>query len=249
MVIDDTIRARWYGGTRDCSQIIAVVFHYTANTGRSATARSNAQYFAAGTRKASAHFIVDEGVTVYQCVPLTQVAWAVGDGNGGTMGALVNNANSVSIEMVSHTDESGAPYLPEQTLRNAARLYGQICKRLPNVRYVVRHYDVSGKRCPAPLVDEEKWSAFLRMLKEELCMTKQELLSIAGTGDVPSDWAREAAAWAREQKIFTGDGAGNYGWQQPITREAVAQVLYRLWKNTLELVRQMAAERNTGEAD
>lgn len=63
-------------------------------------------------------------------------------------------------------------------------------------------------------------------LKEELDMTKEELVSIAGTGDQPSAWAREATAWAKENEIINGDGEGNYGWQQPITREALATVLY-----------------------
>ena len=57
-------------------------------------------------------------------------------------------------------------------------------------------------------------------------MTKQELLSLANTGDHPSDWAREAAEWAKQAGVFTGDSAGNFGWQQPITREAVAKLLY-----------------------
>ncbi len=64
--------------------------------------------------------------------------------------------------------------------------------------------------------------------EDELEMTKDELLSAAGTGDNPTDWAREATQWAKENGVFNGDGAGNFGWQQPITREAVAQVLYNL---------------------
>ena len=63
-------------------------------------------------------------------------------------------------------------------------------------------------------------------LKEELDMTKEELVSIAGTGDQPSARAREATAWAKENEIMNGDGEGNYGWQQPITREALATALY-----------------------
>lgn len=62
--------------------------------------------------------------------------------------------------------------------------------------------------------------------KEELDMTKDELLSVAGTGDQPSDWAREATEWAKMQGLINGDGAGNYGWQQPITREALATILH-----------------------
>lgn len=230
MHIDDSIRARWHGGARTLDEIIAVVFHYTANTGRSATARGNALYFAAGERKASAHFVVDEGEVAYSCVPLDTVAWAVGDGAGGRMGKLVNNRNSVSIEMVSHTDAAGTAYIPMATQRNTAKLYQRLRRELPGVRYAVRHYDVSKKLCPAPMVDEGRWAEFQKILWEELDMTKQELLSIAGTGDTPSDWAKEAAAWAKVQGIFVGDGAGNYGWQQPITREAMAQVLYNLVK-------------------
>ena len=80
--INDTIRATRVGGRRPLSAIRAIVFHYTANTGLHATALGNARYFANGSegRAASAHFVVDEGDTVYQCVPLDVVAWAVGDG-------------------------------------------------------------------------------------------------------------------------------------------------------------------------
>ena len=58
-------------------------------------------------------------------------------------------------------------------------------------------------------------------------MTKQELLSLANTGDHPSDWAKEAANWAKQMGLAVGDGEGNFGWQQPITREALAVMLYR----------------------
>lgn len=63
---------------------------------------------------------------------------------------------------------------------------------------------------------------------EELTMTKEELLSVAGTGDHPSDWAREATAWAKENKIVNGDGEGNYGWDRPVTREAQAVMMCNL---------------------
>ena len=62
--------------------------------------------------------------------------------------------------------------------------------------------------------------------EEELDMTKDELMSVAGTGDQPSDWAREATEWAKNNGIINGDGMGNYGWQQPITREAFAVILH-----------------------
>jgi hypothetical protein len=82
-------------------------------------------------------------------------------------------------------------------------------------------------------------------IEEEIDMTKDELnaliderveaklatlTSISNTGDNPSEWAKTAVEWAKAQGIFTGDGAGNYGWKRPITREQVAQVLYNMQK-------------------
>lgn len=64
--------------------------------------------------------------------------------------------------------------------------------------------------------------------EEELDMTKDELMNVEGTGDKPSAYAVAATKWAKEQKIFNGDGRGNYGWQQPVKREDVAVILYNL---------------------
>jgi hypothetical protein len=70
----------------------------------------------------------------------------------------------------------------------------------------------------------------LKNESEELDMTKDELLSCAETGDTPSEWASEAAEWTKRKGIFNGDGAGNFGWQVPITREAVAQIIYNAFE-------------------
>ncbi len=232
LTLDRSIRAKWHGSQRPLSAIQAVVFHYTGNVGTTATAKGNARYFADGSegRMASAHYVVDEGEVAYECVPLDTVAWAVGDGSAGKYGGKVTNYNSVSIEMVSHTTKDGEPYIPEITQRHAAQLYYRLLRQLPNVKYTVRHYDVSGKLCPEPMIDNKKWKEFLKLAEGELDMTKEELLSTKDTGDKPSSWAKEATNWAKKNKVFNGDASGSYGWQQPITREAVAQVLYNYAK-------------------
>ena len=167
--INTSLRASRIGGKRPLSAIRAIVFHYTANTGSAASALGNARYFANGSegRAASAHYCVDEKNIVYECVPLDTVAWSVGDGRSGKYGNLVNNYNSVSIEMVSHTDASGAYYIPKETQENAARLYQMLLKKLPGVQYTVRHYDVSGKLCPLPMIAEDRWDEFKRLLMAE----------------------------------------------------------------------------------
>ncbi len=46
-------------------------------------------------------------------------------------------------------------------------------------------------------------------------------------GDEPSDWAKDACEKAKDKGAFGGDGQGNFNWQDPISREAVAAVLGR----------------------
>lgn len=183
MEIDTSIRAKWHGGKRSLAAITAIVMHYTANTGQMATAKGNARYFEGGSegRKASAHYVVDEGGTAYECVPLDTVAWSVGDGSKGPYGRIVNNYNSVSIEMVSHTDENGRYYIPMETQRHAAQLYAQLVRQLPNVRHVVRHYDVSLKKCPAPMIDEGEWVKLKNLLEEATEVRYEKLKDVNNT--------------------------------------------------------------------
>ena len=186
--INESLRASRIGGKRPLSAIKAIVFHYTANTGTKASALGNARYFADGSegRAASAHYCVDEKNIVYECVPLDTVAWAVGDGRSGKYGNIINNYNSVSIEMVSHTDASGAYYIPKATQENAARLYQMLLKKLPNVQYAIRHYDVSGKLCPLPMISENKWKEFQKLLKEVDEVIEKSKMIIDGK-EVPVD--------------------------------------------------------------
>lgn len=202
MEIDGSIRAKWHGGKRKLSAITAIVMHYTANTGKMATAKGNARYFESGSegRKASAHYVVDEGETAYECVPIDTVAWSVGDGRGGKYGALVNNYNSVSIEMVSHTDERRKYYIPIETQRHAAELCAYLLKQLPNVKYVVRHYDVSKKLCPAPMVDETAWAEFMSLLEEAKEVRYEKLK------DVPNKAYRETLDKLVRKGLLKGKG-------------------------------------------
>lgn len=202
LTIDSSIRAKWHGGKRSLAAIQAIVFHYTANVGRMATAKGNARYFESGSegRKSSAHYVVDEGKTAFECVPLDTVAWSVGDGSKGPYGKLVNNHNSASIEMVSHTDENKRYYIPEETQRHAAELYAQLRKQLPNVKYIVRHYDVSLKRCPEPMIDETAWAQFKTLLEEATEMRYEKLK------DVTNQTYRQTLDKLVEKGLLKGKG-------------------------------------------
>ena len=202
-----------------------LVLHYTA--GRNDSAGSNLRYFRDNVVKASAHYFVDE-LGWLQSVDDGDTAWAV-----GTAGVYrqkhprCHNGNSISIEMCCRY-ENGRYWLEDAVVENAALLTRTLMRtyQIP-IGNVLRHYDVVSKRCPAMWVDDEAaWVRFKRLVMEVMEVTKEELLSLQGTGDAPSDWAREATEWAKQNGVFTVDSAGNFGWQQPITREAAAKLLY-----------------------
>lgn len=57
-----------------------------------------------------------------------------------------------------------------------------------------------------------------------------ELMRGAGTGDKPSDWAKEATDWAKASGLVEGLGNGDFAWKTPITRQEMAIMLQRLAK-------------------
>ena len=170
--ISHDIQAKYFGKERSAEQIKHIVVHYTGNGGMTATAKGNANYFANCPRKASAHFVVDERETIYCCVEPLYVAFAVGENNkytngGASMKGKVTNANSISIEMVSHSTKNGVYFIPQETLERTAALIRELQYRfnIP-MQNIYRHYDVTGKLCPAPLVDIDEWNEFKQLITD-----------------------------------------------------------------------------------
>lgn len=181
--VNTSYRAKYYNkNTRYISNIKYIVIHYTANSGSTATAKGNANYFKNCPRKASAHYIVDENNTVYQCVPDINAAYAVGDSGHGKMKNIVTNGNSISIEMVSHTNSSGVYYIPESTIQRTVELTKFLMKKynIP-VKNVYRHYDVTKKLCPAPFVNSpSQWTSFKNRLTGSDEVEKQIKIKLNG---------------------------------------------------------------------
>jgi len=133
--------------------IKGVVIHYVGNPGTSAQANRN--YFASlalGRDKtyASSHFIVGLEGEVVQCIPLTEIAYASNDRNGDT----------VAVE-VCHSDETGV--FSPVTYARTVDLTAWLCRQfdLDPAEDVIRHYDVTGKRCPLYYVEQpQAWDAF-----------------------------------------------------------------------------------------
>jgi N-acetylmuramoyl-L-alanine amidase len=147
-----------------------IVMHYTANNGD--TAKNNADYYSRTAKlNASAHYFVDEFDTVYQSVKDTDTAWHCGGGLQGAGGHAFYekclNSNSIGVEMCSRKDANGNYYIKDEVMANAAVLTRELMAKygVP-VERVIRHYDVTGKICPEPLVNETAWADFKARLSE-----------------------------------------------------------------------------------
>lgn len=194
-----------YGSKRAIAPLYIVV-HYTSNEGD--TAKNNADYFARESVKASAHFFVDE-TSIWSSVPENYVAWHC----GGTKyyHAECRNSNSIGVE-VCMNDKQGKVRV--KSIELAAELVQVLMAKynIPADR-VIRHYDVTHKNCPAPMVEEPaRWAAFKKSL---------EVKKMAS--NTPANWAKDA--WEKATKAGVVDGTRP---TEPVTRQELAVILDRL---------------------
>lgn len=149
-----------------------LVIHYTANNGD--TVQNNLDYFAGNAVGASAHYFVDEN-GYGQSVKDQDTAWHCGASS--YRHPTCRNANSIGVELCSRKDSRGNYYFMDQTVYNAAALARQLMQTYGIDRaHVLRHYDVTGKRCPAPMVESPTlWENFLNLL-EDRTMTYAEAI-------------------------------------------------------------------------
>ena len=143
-----------YGNKRSLKDIEWLVIHYTGNDGD--TDENNGKYFHNNVVKASSHYFVDDD-SVTQSVPDNYIAYAVGGSKyascpstgGGTAYGKCTNANSISIEICDDV-KNGKVYPSAKTIENVIELTRYLMKEydIP-VSKVIRHFDVTGKLCPA----------------------------------------------------------------------------------------------------
>lgn len=133
--------------TRGRSRAIdRIVVHFTATL---ASARNNATYFSRNEGQgASAHYFVDDITPeIYQSVAEGDTAWHAGDWQ--------MNCRAIGIEVVSAGEDFSATEVEKLgwLVRKLMAKYGI------DASGVIRHYDVTGKLCPAPYVTASKWAA------------------------------------------------------------------------------------------
>lgn len=145
-------------------KVKGVVVHYTANPGTDAM--DNRNYFnnlpASNKNKehktyASSHFIIGLEGQIVQCIPLEEIAYASND----------RNTDTIAIECC-HPDKTGK--FNTATYRSLTELVTYLCIKYDlEAEDVIRHYDVTGKKCPLYFVEhEDKWTAFKAEIENQL---------------------------------------------------------------------------------
>ena len=184
-----------------------IVMHYTANNGD--TARNNCDYYhRVGSLQASAHYFVDEHGAM-QSVRECDTAWHCGA--RAYWHPECRNGNSIGIEMCSRKRADGSYYIKPETVANAAALAKDIMQRYGiDTDHVLRHYDVTGKHCPMPWVDDPaQWDAFKASLapEENTVEEDEDMVRYSKIEDVP-DWAQDTVRALMDAGALKGDEHG-----------------------------------------
>lgn len=182
-----------------------VVVHYT---GTDASAHNNLVYFSRNAAKASAHYFVDRDGTLRQSVSEADTAWHAGK--------FAMNQRSVGIECVS----AGEDFTEEQVATLAAITQALMAKYGIPAENVIRHYDVTGKECPAPYLDPAKWRALHDRITEGSIAPAARAQWVQKDGRwwyrhadgsyTAGDWELVDGKWY----LFDAEGWMLTGWQQ-----------------------------------
>lgn len=205
-----------------------IVVHYTANKGD--TAKNNVDYFARTVTGTSAHYFVDRNA-VMQSVDEGDTAWHCGSDH--PRHPYCRNSNSIGIEMCDSVEG-----VPEDVRSLTVSLVQELMSRYGiDSSHVLRHYDVTGKRCPAPWVDNPaEWMEFKKILEEDDDMSYEQFEQYMNrylterNAKPADDWAKPYIQDAIDAGAMTDVGGTIERPQGFITRQEMAVVAAALSK-------------------
>ena len=184
--ISNSLTGRSLGGVKKWrrrhsgERIEWIVVHYTGMTATQGDPDTAARAIARSSRSASTHYLV--GDRVVQLLPVKYAAYHVGAKDDGKL-IPCYNGNSIGVDLCeckldcsSSSVSCNDWYFTPQTLANGARLIAYLAQEygIPT-DHIVRHYDVTHKRCPRPFVGtdinaytgqthESAWREFVRTI-------------------------------------------------------------------------------------
>lgn len=182
-----------------------IVVHYV---GAVSTAYNNASYFSTVDRQASAHYFVDES-EIWRVVAEKDIAWHCGSSYGYYNDA--RNSNSIGIEMCCKYVNGYLDIIPAVEDATAELVRDLMARYNIPADRVVRHWDVTRKECPEPMVSSyARWLAF-----------KSKLTGASTGGNRKATvWLYDINGTGAQDLIMRRDSSGAY------TFEFVASGLY-----------------------
>lgn len=213
--------------------IRGICYHWVANP--RSTAKNNRDYFNnlrnQTSRYASSHEIIGLDGEVIICIPPNEVAYHTGakwyTARARHLLAGSPNRYLYGIE-VCHPDWDGKynPTTYKTAVERGADLLIQFGLK-PSRDTIWRHHDVTGKDCPRYYVKHPReWDKLIQDI------TKEYNKKIKGDDDMakldpnPSKWAEDEWRWSKDAGLMDGSRP-----REPITRQEMAMILYRLLAN------------------
>lgn len=173
-ITEDLLTSKVNRPRTKCAVRKAIIIHYTGNSNKGANAKKNRDYFNNTSTYASTHFLVDDK-QIIQAVPIWEAAWSVGAKSYMPIGKKMfhngkePNYTTVSIEMCNNSDADH-----NLVVENTVWLTVHLMKQLNlTVNDIYRHYDITGKNCPAFYVKDKDWQNFLSKVRDAWNDTKR----------------------------------------------------------------------------
>lgn len=189
--ISNSLTGRSLGGVKKWrrrhsgERIEWIVVHYTGMVATQGDPDTAARAIARSSRDASTHYLVgDRGdrADIVQLLPVKYAAYHVGAKDDGKL-IPCYNGNSIGVDLCeckldcsSSSVSCNDWYFTPQTFDNGAHLIAYLAQEhgIPT-DHIVRHYDVTHKRCPRPFVGtdinaytgqthESAWREFVRTI-------------------------------------------------------------------------------------
>lgn len=191
-----------------------IVIHYTAGTTSRPGAALNTikNTFNKPGVDASAHYVIDDDYII-QCVEDKDTAWHCGAKT--YRHPVCRNNNSIGIEIcsnhnnfISYTKNPATDkgwYFTEKALKNCKELVRQLMDKykIPKEN-ILMHYQVTGKHCPAPFLNNGGWVDFIQNIDKE---DKEGVIMYKTIEEVPF-YARSIISEYIDKGYIQGTGAG-----------------------------------------
>ena len=208
-------RKNYVPGNRTPEDVIFIVVHYDA--GKKATARNNVDAFTHLLTGTSAHYFVDENEVAMSVLPRHKAQHCGGErynnGAPAPFHGKCTNSNSIGVELCSDF-VNGKYYITKATEDRGAEFVADLMKEwgVPLSR-VVRHYDVTGKHCPMPYVEEKAWDTFKAKVwaaynREAIEKEVETIMTYEKVTDIPAGEMRETVQNLVDMGIIKGSGKG-----------------------------------------